>query len=102
MSLQIALLASLVLFTIGIVGVLIRRDILRILISVSIILGSITLLLVALSATQQTVDGLHSNQSFVLFVWAVEVMEVLVAIAIFLYLARSNKSDINSLQQLKW
>jgi NADH-quinone oxidoreductase subunit K len=92
---MIPLIASMVLFSIGIYGVLSKRDILRITISVSVILGSITLLLASLAQNS-------GNYSFILFIWAVEVMEILVALAVFLYLARSEKKDINDLQQLRW
>ena len=89
------LITSLLLFAIGIYGVIANRTLVRIVISVSVILGSITLLLLALATSS-------ANQSFVLFVWAVEVMEILVAIAIFVYISRNDKKDINDLQQLKW
>jgi NADH-quinone oxidoreductase subunit K len=91
-----AFVISLMLFTLGIAGVLLRRDLPRILISVSIILASITLLLVALA------NGNYSSYSFVLFVWIVEVVEILIALAIFVFIARSGKHDINALQELKW
>jgi len=99
-ALQIPLVASVALFAIGIGGVLTRRDILRILISVSIILGSITLLLVTLAGTGAA--NATVNYSFVLFVWAVEILEVVVALVIFLYLARTGKTDVAELRELKW
>jgi len=117
-QIELTVLTSLILFTIGIYGVTTKRDILRILISVSIILGSITLLLVtltkvetgqeiAIGVTSNTIsnvvtNAIGANYSFVLFVWAVEVVEIVVALAIFLYLARSGKTDMNELQELKW
>lgn len=88
------LIIALVLFSIGIYGVLSRRDLLRLLISVSIILGSITLLLVAQASAQ--------SYSFVLFVWVVEVVEIIIALAAFIYLARSGKTDLHKLTELKW
>lgn len=88
------LIIALVLFAIGIYGVLSRRDLLRLLISVSVILGSITLLLVAQASS--------SSYSFVLFVWAVEVVEIIIALAAFIYLARSGKTDLHALTELKW
>lgn len=88
---MIPVITALVLFMVGIYGVLSRKDILRILISVSVILGSITLLL----ATQATA----SSYSFILFIWVVEVVEIIIALAIFLYLG---KKEITELQQLKW
>lgn len=98
--LEIPLLTSIVLFAIGIGGVLTKRDLLRIVISVSIILGSITLLLVALATANPAAATAH--YSFVLFIWAVEVMEIIIALAAFLYLSRNNKTDVNELRQWKW
>ncbi|MDD9953344.1 MAG: NADH-quinone oxidoreductase subunit K [Candidatus Woesearchaeota archaeon] len=86
---------AIILFGIGVYGVLARRDILRIIMSVAIMLGSITVLAVALGS--QLI-----SQSFVLFVWSVEVLEIILGLAIFLYLARHDTKDINKLQELKW
>jgi NADH-quinone oxidoreductase subunit K len=88
---MIALLTSLILFSIGIFGVISRRDLLRILISVSIMLGSITLLLVTLATTTSA----SMNYSLILFVWAVEVVEIIIALALFL-------SSKGSAEKLKW
>lgn len=88
---MIALLTSFILFSIGIFGVVSRRDILRILISVSIMLGAITLLLVTLATT--TTVG--QNYSLVLFVWAVEIMEIIVALAFFL-------ASKGNTEELRW
>jgi NADH-quinone oxidoreductase subunit K len=94
---SLSLITSLALFAIGVSGVLTRRDLPRILISVSIILASITLLLVTLTTASNI-----GNHSFVLFIWAVEVMEIVMALAIFIYLVRSGKTDINELKEMKW
>jgi NADH-quinone oxidoreductase subunit K len=88
---MIALITSFILFSIGVFGVLSRKDLLRILISVSIMLGSITLLLVTLS----TATTASTNYSLILFVWAVEVAEIILALALFL-------SSKGHAEQLKW
>lgn len=81
---------ALILFAVGIYGVLSRKDLLRILISVSIILGSITLLL--------AYQGTAQSYSLILFIWVVEVVEIITALAIFIYVG---KKELN-LQELKW
>jgi NADH-quinone oxidoreductase subunit K len=92
----VTLLASFLLFTIGLFGVLIKRDLPRIIISVSIMLGSVALLLVTLA------QGNPANLSFVLFIWAAEVMEIIIGLAFFIFLNRSATTELNDLQRLKW
>jgi NADH-quinone oxidoreductase subunit K len=87
-----AIITSAVLFSIGVAGLLTRRDLLRILISISIMLAAIAVLAVALAV----------NQTFVMFLWVIEVVEIIMALAIFIYLSRNDKKDINSLTELKW
>jgi len=87
------------LFGLGVYGVLTRKDLLRIVISVTIILGSITLLAAILA---QVYGGSGMAYSLVLFIWAVEVIEVLIGLALFLYLNKKGITDITFLEQFKW
>ena len=98
---QAILITSIVLFALGVYGVLAKRDLLRIVISVTIILGSITLLAAVLAATMTT-DGAAMAYSLVLFVWAVEVIEILIGLALFLYLSKKGITDISILEQFRW
>ena len=102
MSLQAMLITGIVLFAVGVYGVLAKRDMLRILMSVAIMLGSITIIAVVLAQTQETTTAVAMGQSFVLFTWIIEVMEILFALALFIYLVRSGHADVSTLRRLKW
>lgn len=83
------------LFALGLYGVLTRRDVLRVLIGAMLMLASITLLAVALSRGAV-------GQALVLFAWVVEIVEILVGLAIFLYLNAKGTTSIRDLRELKW
>lgn len=91
---MIVVSTAILLFAIGVYGILSKRDLLRIVISVAIMLGSITLLAVSLG------EG-ALPQSIVLFVWAIEIAEIVIGVAVFLYIARSGRS-LQDLQEMKW
>lgn len=87
------------LFTIGVVGVLIKRNALVIFMSIEIMLNSINLLLVAFSVYHNDPAG----QVFVFFVMVVAAAEVAVGLAIVVMVYRHTHSiDINFLNKLKW
>ena len=89
---------SLLIFTIGVVGVLIRRNAIIILMSVELMLNSVNLLLVALSSYKSDPAG----QVFVFFIMAVAAAEVAVGLAIIVMIFRNTKStDINLLSSMK-
>jgi NADH-quinone oxidoreductase subunit K len=87
------------LFTIGVVGVLIKRNALVIFMSIEIMLNSVNLLLVAFSVYHNDPAG----QIFVFFVMVVAAAEVAVGLAIVVMVYRHTHSiDINFLNKLKW
>lgn len=87
------------LFIIGVVGVLIKRNALVIFMSIEIMLNSINLLLVAFSVYHNDPAG----QIFVFFVMIVAAAEVAVGLAIVVMVYRHTHSiDINFLNKLKW
>lgn len=93
------LLLCSILFAIGVVGVLIRRNVIIIMMSVELMLNAVNLLLAAFSAYH----GDASGQVFVFFVMALAAAEVAVGLAIIIMVYRNTKSiDINSLNRLKW
>ena len=93
------LLLSTVLFTIGVLGVLFRRNAIIIFMSVELMLNAINLLLVAFSSYLSDSKG----QVFVFFIMAVAAAEVAVGLAILMMVHRNTKStDINVLNKLKW
>jgi NADH-quinone oxidoreductase subunit K len=87
------------LFIIGVVGVLIKRNALVIFMSIEMMLNSINLLLVAFSVYHNDPAG----QVFVFFVMVVAAAEVAVGLAIVVMVYRHTHSiDINFLNKLKW
>ncbi len=82
------LVLSLILFGIGTFGVLARRNVLLILLSLEILFNAANLAFVAFSRVHGNLDG----QVVVLFVMAVAASEVTVALAITVLLFRTWKS----------
>jgi len=87
MLLTPALLISAVLFTLGVAGVLFRRNVIVIFMCVELMLNAVNLTFVAL-AQQLGVAG----QVFVFFVMAVAAAEAAVGLAIILAVYRHNQS----------
>ncbi len=88
-----------IIFAIGVIGVLIRRNVIVIMMSVELMLNSVNLLLAAFSAYK----GDASGQVFVFFVMALAAAEVAVGLAIIVMVYRNTRSvDINALSRLKW
>lgn len=88
-----------VIFAIGVIGVLIRRNVIIIMMSIELMLNAVNLLLAAFSAYR----GDASGQVFVFFVMALAAAEVAVGLAIVIMVYRNTKSvDIESLSKLRW
>lgn len=88
-----------VIFSIGVIGVLIRRNVIIIMMCVELMLNAVNLLLAAFSAYR----GDASGQVFVFFVMALAAAEVAVGLAIVIMVYRNTKSvDIESLSKLRW
>ena len=95
------LVVSGVLFCIGIFGVLSRRHLVQILMSVELILNAVLINLIAFSSFSNT-PGL-TGQMFAVFVIVVAAAEVGVGLAIILSIYRKKKSvDIDNINILKW
>ncbi|TKB95784.1 NADH-quinone oxidoreductase subunit NuoK [Pedobacter cryophilus] len=93
------ILLSAIIFSIGVIGVLIRRNAIIIFMCVELMLNAVNLLLVAFSAY----SGDASGQVFVFFVMALAAAEVAVGLAIIVMVYRNTSSiDINVLNRLKW
>jgi NADH:ubiquinone oxidoreductase subunit K len=91
------LLLSAILFSIGVYGVLVRRNGVLVLMSIEMILNAVNINLVAFS----TFHGI-SGQVFALFVIAVAAAEVGVGLAIVLLIYRNRRMiDIDQLDELK-
>jgi NADH-quinone oxidoreductase subunit K len=90
---------SAVLFVIGVVGVLIRKNIIIILLSIELMLNATNINFVAFSHYLQDITG----QVFVFFVMTVAAAEVAIGLAIIIALYR-NRSTINveDISLMKW
>jgi len=90
---------SATLFTIGVLGVLYRRNAIIIFMCIELMLNAVNLLLVAFSQYHNDPSG----QVFVFFIMAVAAAEVAVGLAILIVMHRNSKTtDINVLSRLKW
>ena len=90
---------SAALFTIGVLGVLYRRNAIIVFMCIELMLNAINVLLVAFS----NYFGDGSGQVFVFFIMAVAAAEVAVGLAILITMYRNTKTtDINILNKLKW
>ncbi|MES2629690.1 MAG: NADH-quinone oxidoreductase subunit NuoK [Bacteroidota bacterium] len=90
---------SLVLFAIGVAGVLMRRNAIVMFMSVELMLNSVNLILVSYSSY----TGKLSGMVFVFFVMVVAAAEVAVGLALLVSIYRNIRSvDIEELKNLKW
>jgi len=88
---------SAILFTIGILGVLIRRKAIIIFMSVELMLNSANLAFITFARMYQSLDG----QVFVFFVMAVAAAEVAVGLALIVAIFRNKQSiDVDQINSL--
>ena len=89
---------SAILFSLGALGVLIRRNAILIFMSVELMLNSANLLFVAFARVYESLNG----QIYVFFVIAVAAAEVAVGLALIVAIFRTKKSiDIDEMSSLK-
>lgn len=92
------LVLAIVLFSIGVMGVLMRRNAIIILMCIELMLNSVNLLMVAFSSYHENADG----QVMVFFIMVVAAAEVAVGLALLISIYRNISSiDINLLKKLK-
>ncbi len=90
---------SFLLFSIGMIGALVRRNIIIVIMCLELMLNSVNLLLVAFSAYHSDPGG----QVMVFFIMLVAAAEVTVGLAILVLLKRNTDGvDLNQLNRLKW
>lgn len=88
-----------ILFCIGVLGVLIRRNAIIVFMCVELMLNAVNLLLTAFSM----MHGDSGGQVMVFFIMAVAAAEVAVGLAILVMIYNNIKSvDINLLNKMKW
>ena len=92
------LLLAAVLFSIGVYGVIARRNAVMVLMSIELVLNSVNLNLVAFALMNENVDG----QVFALFVIAIAAAEVGVGLALVLMIYRNRRSiALDELSEMK-
>mgnify|MGYP003575333351 CR=1 FL=1 len=94
---QVILLAG-ILFVLGIVGVVIRKNIIFMLLSVEIMLNAASLAFIAAGSRWEQADG----QVMFLFILAMAAAEVSVGLALILQIYRQHQSlDIDKLKEMR-
>ncbi len=90
---------SAVLFVIGVMGVLLKRNVLTIFMSIELMLNAVNVALAAFARHHGGLDG----QIFVFFVMAVAAAEAAVGLAIFIAIFRLKKTtDVTEINLLRW
>ena len=93
------LFLSMALFTVGVVGVLTRRNVVIVLMSIELMLNAVNINLVAFSQMYGTVHG----QVFAIFVITDAAAEVAVGLGILIALFRNCKTvNVDEMDLLKW
>ena len=86
-------------FMIGVIGVMVRRNIIIIFMSIELILNAVNINLVALSSQWQDLSG----QVFVVFVIAVAAAEAAVGLGIIIAFYRNKETvNIDEMQLMRW
>jgi NADH-quinone oxidoreductase subunit K len=109
MDIKAYILLSMTLFTIGIIGVLVRRNAIIIFMCVELMLNAVNLLLVAFSkmhalspVAKESATYASDAQIFVFFIMVVAAAEVSVGLAIIVMMYRNvHTVDVNFLNRLK-
>jgi NADH-quinone oxidoreductase subunit K len=109
MDIKAYIVLALTLFTIGIIGVLVRRNAIIIFMCVELMLNAVNLLLLAfskmhaISAAAKALPTYASDaQIFIFFIMVVAAAEVSVGLAIIVMMYRNTHSvDVNFLNRLK-
>jgi len=93
------LVLSGILFTIGVIGALTRRNAIVVFMCIELMLNSVNLTFVTLSRFLQSMDGVL----FAFFVIAVAAAEAAVGLAIFVMMYRSRETiNVDEINLLKW
>jgi len=93
------MILSATIFAIGVLGVLVRRNVLVMFMSIELMLNAVNLALVALSKQLGSLDG----QVLVFLVMTVAAAEAAVGLAIIICLFRNKKSvNVDDFNLMKW
>lgn len=90
---------SAVLFAIGVLGVLVRRNVIIIFMAIEVMLNAVNLAFVAIARARTSLDG----QVIVFFVMTVAAAEAAVGLAIIIALHRRKDTlDVDAFSLMKW
>jgi NADH-quinone oxidoreductase subunit K len=93
------LVLSAILFTIGVIGALTRRNAIVVFMCIELMLNAVNLTFITLSRFLQSLDGVL----FAFFVIAVAAAEAAVGLAIFVMIYRSRETiNVDEVNLLKW
>jgi NADH-quinone oxidoreductase subunit K len=93
------LILSAVIFAIGVIGVLVRRNLIVVLMSIELMLNAVNLTFIAFAYFLGSMDG----QVIVFFVMAVAAAESVIGLAIIISVFRHRQSlDPQEMQLLRW
>jgi len=99
LPLNYVLMLSGIVFAIGVVGVIIRRNLIIIMMSIELMLNAVNIAFVAFARFHSSMDG----QVIVFFVMTVAAAEAVVGLAIIITVFRQRQSlDPQDMQLLKW
>ena len=97
--LQHYLILSAALFTLGVIGVMVRRNLIVILMCLELMLNAVNLTFIAFARYLGSIEG----QIFVLFIMVVAAAEVAVGLAIAVAVFRQRGSiNVNDINLMKW
>jgi NADH-quinone oxidoreductase subunit K len=90
---------GIVLFSIGVAGILLRRNLIVVFLSLELMLNSVNLMAAAFSSYMHDAQG----QAFVFFIMVVAAAEIAVGLAMLVMIYRNTGSiDMNTLSKMKW
>ena len=93
------LILSGILFTIGVIGALTRRNAIIVFMSIEMMLSAVNITFITLSRFLQSMDGVL----FAFFVMVVAAAEAAIGLAIFVLLYRSRETiNVDEIHLLKW
>jgi NADH-quinone oxidoreductase subunit K len=93
------LILSAVVFAIGVIGVLVRRNLIVVLMSIELMLNAVNLTFIAFACFLGSMEG----QVIVFFVMAVAAAEAVIGLAIIMAVFRHRQSlDPQEMQLLRW
>lgn len=99
MTLNFFLFLALILFSIGVIGFLIRRNAIIIFMCIELMLNSVNLVFVSFSSFLGNING----QIFVFFIMTVAAAEAAVGLAIIIAMFRNKQTiNIDEINVLKW